>query len=78
MGTEAMKLELIEWLAKLDDPGMLASLFNLKKASETEDWFKDLSPEHRASLERGLEQARNGQVMSSEDLWRSYGRSKQG
>jgi hypothetical protein len=74
MGTEAMKLELIAWLTKLTDAGVVASLYNLKKASEQEDWFNSLTPEQRASVERGLDQARAGQAVSSKEVRKNYGR----
>lgn len=76
MGTEAMKLELIEWLTRLKDPGVVASLFNLKKASDTEDWYTTLSAEQKAAIERGLSDARAGRTITSDELWKKYGRSR--
>lgn len=78
MSTDAMKLELIEWLTKLKDPGMIGSLFNLKKASEVEDWYTTLTAEQKASVDRGIADAQAGRTISSEELWKQYGRSKQG
>lgn len=78
MSTEAMKLELIEWLARLKDPGLITSLFNMKKASDVEDWFTTLTPEQKASVDRGLADAAAGRTMTSEELWKQYGRSKKG
>lgn len=34
MSAEAMKSELIHWLSKMDDKGILHSLLNFKKANE--------------------------------------------
>lgn len=76
MSTETMKLELIEWLTKLQDPGLLNSLLSWKKANETEDWYTNLSPEHKASIDRGIADAAAGRTISSEDVWKLYGRSK--
>ncbi len=78
MSTEAMKLELIEWLTKLQDPGLLNSLLSWKKASETEDRYTNLSPEHKASIDRGLAYAESGRTISSEHVLKRYGRSKTG
>ena len=75
MSAEAMKLELIEWLAKLPDPGLIGSLLNWKKASETEDWYAGLSPEQQASIDRGLADAEAGRTIPSEEVWKRYGRS---
>ena len=78
MGTEAMKLELIEWLAQLKDPGMVTSLFNLKKANEAKDWYVELNPEQKASIDRGLADAAAGRVVPSEEMWKRYGHVKKG
>ncbi|HRN38101.1 MAG TPA: hypothetical protein PLV70_06125 [Flavobacteriales bacterium] len=78
MGTEAMKLELIEWLAGLKDKAIVTSLFNIKQANEAEDWHLGLTPEQKASIARGLEDAEAGRVLSSEEMWKRYGRTKKG
>ncbi|MEO8734580.1 MAG: hypothetical protein ABI373_09640 [Flavobacteriales bacterium] len=78
MSTEAMKLELIEWLAQLKDPGIVASLFNLKKVNEAEDWYVELTPAQKAAIERGLADADAGRTVTSEEMWKRYGRSKKG
>lgn len=73
-----MKLELIEWLAKLKDPGIVASLFNMKKANEVDDWYTELNPAQKASIERGLADADAGRTVTSEEMWKRYGRTKKG
>ena len=78
MSTDAMKLELIEWLTKLKDSSMIASLFNWKKASEAEDWYATLSPEQKASIDRGSADAAAGRTVSSEEIRKHYGRSPKG
>lgn len=78
MSTDAMKLELIEWLTKLKDPGLIASLLNWKKASEEEDWYASLSSEQKASIERGLADADAGRTIPSAEVWQRYGRSAKG
>ena len=78
MSTDAMKLELIEWLTKLNDPGMIASLLNWKKASEAEDWYATLSPDQKASIDRGLADAAAGRTVTSKEVWKRYGRSTKG
>ena len=75
MSTDAMKLELIEWLTKLKDPGLIASLLNWKKASEEEDWYASLSSEQKASIDRGLADVASGKTIPSVEVWKRYGRS---
>ena len=73
MSTNALRLELIEWLTQLNDKSLLTSLMQFKKAEE-KDWADDLSDEQIKSLERGLKDIKKGRVISSEALWAKYGR----
>jgi hypothetical protein len=75
MSTDAMKLELIQWLSQLDDKGLLNSLFQLKKTNETADWYDELTDEQRAAIAEGDADLKAGRVTSSEDLWKKYGRA---
>lgn len=72
-----MKLELIEWLTKLNEPGLLNSLLNWKKATEQEEWYTSLSPDQRASVDRGLADTAAGRTVASADLWKTYGRTNE-
>ncbi|MFZ1666801.1 MAG: hypothetical protein WBO28_14170 [Flavobacteriales bacterium] len=78
MSTDAMKLELIQWLSQLEDKGLLNSLFQIKKSNETADWFDELTVEQRAAIAEGEEDLKAGRVTSSEDLWKKYGRAAKG
>lgn len=69
-----MKLELIEWLTRLKDPGVLGSLLQWKKVNEVQDWYQDLTAEERASIDRGLAEAAEGMTMVSEEFWKHYSR----
>ena len=48
------------------------------EASEVEDWYTELSPEQKASIERGLADADAGRTVTSEEMWKRYGRTKKG
>lgn len=67
-----MKLELIEWLTRLKDPGVIDALFNFKKVSDQEDWYASLSIDQKASIERGLEDAAVGRTATSEEVRKKY------
>ena len=73
MSTNALKVELIEWLTQLNDKSLLSSLMQFKKAEE-KDWADDLTDEQIKSLERGLKDIKKGRVISGEALWAKYGR----
>lgn len=74
MSTEAIRHELIEWISKLEDQGLLRSMLGFMKAAKDADWADHLSPEERRSVERGLEDLDHGRSMSSKDFWARHGR----
>ncbi|MEO5570589.1 MAG: hypothetical protein ABIT08_00940 [Bacteroidia bacterium] len=74
MNSESIKSELLDWLQKLNDKSILTSLLQFKKASETGDWFDNLTSEQLDSLQRGLNDIKNGDTLTSEQFWKSYGR----
>ena len=74
MKADSIKSELIDWLSKLDDQSILASLLQFKKSTEAGDWADNLSQDQVESLQRGLSDMENGNVISSKDFWNSYGR----
>lgn len=74
MNTENIKLELLDWLKKLNDKSILTSLLQFKKANETGDWYDQLTEEQRDSLERGLNDIKKGDTLTNTQFWASYGR----
>lgn len=74
MSTESIKIEIINWLTQLDDNGVLTSLLQIKKANEQNDWANNLSKDQLESLQRGLLDLENKNLISSSDFWKSYGR----
>ena len=74
MGHEALKLELIEWLANLDDDDTITYLKIVKDSSETgNDWWQDLTDEQKAGIERGLEDIDAGRVTPHDQVKDKYG-----
>jgi hypothetical protein len=67
-------MELIEWLNGLDDAGILTSLLQFKKSTESKDWADNLTNDQIESLQRGLSDVTNKRLISGEDLRNSYGR----
>jgi len=74
MKPDAIRHELIEWISKLEDQGLLGSLLGIKKATQQADWAESLSPEERRSIERGLEDLKYGRTIISKDFWARHGR----
>ena len=74
MKAENIKIELIEWLTRLNDKSLLTSLLQFKKASEKGDWSDNLTSEQLESLQRGLHDMKNKKGLSSQKFWSFYGK----
>jgi hypothetical protein len=74
MGHEAIKLELIEWLTKLEDDETLEYLKVVKDSKISKrDWWDDLSEAEKASIKRGLKDIEEGRTTSHEEVKKRYG-----
>jgi hypothetical protein len=74
MGHDAMKLELIEWLAKLEDADTIEYLKLVKDSASSEsDWWDDLVPAQKKSIKRGLKDIDEGRITSHEQVIKKYG-----
>lgn len=71
MDIQAEKLQLIEWLAKLNNANTLKRLIALKKEAE-KDWWDELSPSEKAEIEEGLAQADRGEVTTHQEVMSKY------
>lgn len=74
MALEALKLELIEWLSKLDDRSTIEYLKIVKdSAKKSEDWWDTISDEEKAGIDRGLEDVEEGRTHTHEFVKEKYG-----
>jgi hypothetical protein len=71
MDIQAEKLQLIEWLARLNNTATLKRFITLKKEQE-KDWWDTLSTEEKSEIEEGLAQADRGEVVSHEEVMAKY------
>ena len=72
MSIQAMKLEVIEWITKLEDQRLLETLLSLKQSSKESDWWKDLTLEQVQSIERGISDHESGRTMTGEQFWKDH------
>ncbi|MCF8461402.1 MAG: hypothetical protein K9G46_11820 [Flavobacteriales bacterium] len=73
MGLEALKLELIEWLTRLENQSTIEYLKVVKDGSEEQkDWWNDLSDLQKAGVERGLKDIENGWTSSHDAVKEKY------
>ena len=73
MGLEAIKLELIEWLTKLEDEDTIEYLKVVKDSKTENDWWQDLTPEQKAGIERGLKDIDEGRLTPLEKVKKRFG-----
>lgn len=74
MGHEAIKLELIEWLSKLEDEETINNLKIVKDSNESKvDWWNDLTEEQKSGIERGLRDIDEGRVIPHDTIKLKYG-----
>jgi hypothetical protein len=72
MSTLELKLQLIGWLKDLKDRKLLASLASIKDSEQSDDWYTQLSPKQKKSLERGIEDHKKGRTLTSKQFWQRY------
>jgi len=74
MRHEAIKLELIQWLTKLEDEETLAWLKVVKESSENNaDWWNDLTEEQKSGIARGVNDVDAGRIYTHQDIKQKYG-----
>jgi hypothetical protein len=74
MGHDAIKLELIEWLTKLEDNDTIEYLKIVKDSKlNNNDWWDDLTDVQKSGIERGLNDIKNGRTISHDEVKRKYG-----
>lgn len=73
MGLEAIKLELIEWLTKLEDEDTIEYLKIVKDSKTENDWYEDLTPDQKLGIERGLKDVYEGRVTVHEEVKKQFG-----
>ncbi len=74
MGNEAIKLELMEWLSKLEDGNTIEYLRIVKDATSSDgEWWNDLTAEQKAGIDRGLRDIDAGRTTADEVVKKKYG-----
>ena len=56
------KLKLIQWLSSIEDKSIIMKLMEFRK-NETPDWWNDISNTERLSIENGIKQADNDELV---------------
>ncbi len=73
MNIQTEKLELIEWISRLNDSSIIHKLRQIKEDySQSEDWWEHLSKEEKASIDRGLKDIDEGRIHSYDEVRKLY------
>ncbi|MFT4093912.1 MAG: hypothetical protein QM640_09725 [Niabella sp.] len=65
------KIELIQWVSALEDADMLQRLIDLKKET-SDNWWVTISDEEKTSIEKGIEQAKQGKLTPHSEVRKHY------
>jgi len=73
MNIQSEKLNLIEWISRLNDNSIIERLRNIKDDySKSEDWWDSLKKEELESINRGLKDLDEGRVHTNETARKTY------
>lgn len=74
MSTYADKIDIIQWIAGLDDKSTLKQLKKIKELStaKKQDWWDTITQQERQSIERGLEDSKKGRVTQHSEVRKKY------
>jgi len=73
MDIQTEKLDLIEWISKLNDSSVIKKLRSIKENySKSKDWYDDLDEEERASIDRGLKDIDEGRLNGHDAAQKIY------
>lgn len=67
---QSKKLELIRWLAELQDSAVINEIFDLKKKDK--EWWNEISTAERESIKSGMEDIDEGRLIPHEEIVRYF------
>lgn len=67
------KLELIQWLAAIDDPSIIEQIQAIRE-NEKEDWWDKLSAIEKESINKGIQDAEAGNLKDQDQAREIYGK----
>ena len=73
MNLQIEKLDLIEWITRINDATVIDKLRQIKEDySNSEDWWETLKKEELESINRGLKDIEDGRIHSHETARKIY------
>ena len=75
MSIQANKLDLIEWISRLNDSLIIGKLIKMKEDyTSSKDWWDSLEQDEIESINRGLQDFEKGKIHSHEKAQSIYGK----
>lgn len=73
MNIQTEKLDLIEWISKLNDTSIIDKIIKIKEDySKSKDWWAALKKEEIESINRGLKDFEEGKIHSQDSAHSIY------
>jgi predicted transcriptional regulator len=73
MDIQTEKLDLIEWISKINDYSVIEKLRSIKENyAKSKDWYADLDQEELASINRGLKDIEEGRLNDHDAAQKIY------
>jgi predicted transcriptional regulator len=72
MNLDSEKLKIINWIASLSDESIIHKIKLLREQEKNTDWWDEISEAEKASIKRGLEDAKAGRVVPHEEVRKKY------
>ena len=69
MNIQSEKLKLIEWITRIQDNSIIEKLLKVKEES---DWWDEISQEEKKSIEKGLQDVKDGKIHQHADVKKLY------
>jgi hypothetical protein len=68
MDIQALKLDLVERIIQIDQPSILLKINKILQNNSDDNWWEKLPPEIQESIKEGLNDVKNGNVFSHEQV----------
>ena len=72
MNLDNEKLKIINWIANLSDESIIYKIKLLREQEKNTDWWDEISEAEKASIKRGLEDAKAGRTVPHEEVRKKY------
>jgi len=70
MNLETRKLNIISWVSRLEDESIIERIEKLR--SYGGDWWEMIDENEKSNIEKGILQAENGEVKTTEEVLSKY------